>query len=156
VVSPRGTWAVWSCKQTTRATRTTGCFNKTLRVLLTKLTKRQLMHIYPCIIVPSFLQSRHFSLSVPFLNLKDFMGFHPNSSLSNIPDVAEARTTSIIRAMNWHMLIHRPDDGGSRHVWNVGPLQRDHTSIYPRKLSFSIIQFLWRPRFEPRSVAVSL
>jgi hypothetical protein len=34
-------------------------------------------------------------------------------------------------------LIHRPDDGGSTHLWNVGLLQREYTELYPRKLSSS-------------------
>jgi hypothetical protein len=42
-------------------------------------------------------------------------------------DVSEVRTTSIIR-------IHRPFDGGSTHLWNVGPLQRDYTMLHPRRL----------------------
>jgi hypothetical protein len=31
-------------------------------------------------------------------------------------------------------LIHRPDDGGSTHLWNVGQLQRDYTALHPRRL----------------------
>jgi hypothetical protein len=34
-------------------------------------------------------------------------------------------------------LQHRPDDGGSRHLWNVGLLQRDHMALCPTKLSSS-------------------
>jgi hypothetical protein len=26
--------------------------------------------------------------------------------------------------------FHRPDDGGSRHLWNIGLLQRDYTALY--------------------------
>jgi hypothetical protein len=35
------------------------------------------------------------------------------------------------------LLIHRPVDGGSTHLWNVGLLQRDYTALYPRRLSSS-------------------
>jgi hypothetical protein len=31
-------------------------------------------------------------------------------------------------------LIHRPDDGGSTHLWNVGLLQRDYTALHPTRL----------------------
>jgi hypothetical protein len=27
--------------------------------------------------------------------------------------------------------FHRPDDGGSRHLWNIGLLERDYTALYP-------------------------
>jgi hypothetical protein len=29
----------------------------------------------------------------------------------------------------------RPDDGRGKHLWNVGPLQRDYTALYPRQPS---------------------
>jgi hypothetical protein len=29
---------------------------------------------------------------------------------------------------------HRPDDGSSTHLCNVGKLQRDYTALHPRKL----------------------
>jgi hypothetical protein len=32
---------------------------------------------------------------------------------------------------------HRPDDGGSTHLWNVGLLQKEYTLLYPRRLSYS-------------------
>jgi hypothetical protein len=41
-------------------------------------------------------------------------------------------------------LIHRPEDGGSMHLWNVGILQRDYRTLYPRKLSSS-----YSPPWEP-------
>jgi hypothetical protein len=28
---------------------------------------------------------------------------------------------------------HRPDDGSSTQLWNIGPFQRDYTVIYPRR-----------------------
>jgi hypothetical protein len=34
-------------------------------------------------------------------------------------------------------LIHRPDDGGSMHLWNVSLLQWDYTALYPTKLPSS-------------------
>jgi hypothetical protein len=39
---------------------------------------------------------------------------------------------------------HRSDDGGCTHLWNVGIIQRDYTTLYPRKLSFSYSQ-PWEP-----------
>jgi hypothetical protein len=38
------------------------------------------------------------------------------------------RAASIVRA------IYRCDNGGSKHLWNVGLLQRDYTTLYPRKI----------------------
>jgi hypothetical protein len=35
----------------------------------------------------------------------------------------------------WVAYLHRPDDGSSTHFWNVG-LHRDHSALYPRRLSF--------------------
>jgi hypothetical protein len=32
---------------------------------------------------------------------------------------------------------HQPDNGGSTQLWNVGSTQRDHTALYPRRLSSS-------------------
>jgi hypothetical protein len=32
---------------------------------------------------------------------------------------------------------HCPDNGGNRHLWNVGLLQQDYMALYPRKLSSS-------------------
>jgi hypothetical protein len=34
-----------------------------------------------------------------------------------------------------YCLLHRPDDGGSTHVWNVGLLQRENTTLHHRRLS---------------------
>jgi hypothetical protein len=38
--------------------------------------------------------------------------------------------------------LHRPDDAGSAHIWNVGPFQRDYTALYSRRLS-SLHSPLW-------------
>jgi hypothetical protein len=43
-------------------------------------------------------------------------------------DLSEVSTVSIIRA------IKGPDDGGSTHFWNIGPLQRDYMALHPRRL----------------------
>jgi hypothetical protein len=43
-----------------------------------------------------------------------------------------------------YCLHHRPNDGGSKHLWNVGLLQRDYTALYPRRLSSS-----YSPPWEP-------
>jgi hypothetical protein len=44
-------------------------------------------------------------------------------------------------------LVHRPNNVGSTNFWNVGVLQRDYTSLYPRRLpssvgSHSLVPFL--------------
>jgi hypothetical protein len=44
-------------------------------------------------------------------------------------DVSEVRAASIIRAMT-----HRPDDGGSMHLWNVGRHPIKNTAVHPRRL----------------------
>jgi hypothetical protein len=31
-------------------------------------------------------------------------------------------------------VTHLLDDGDSKHLWNIGLLQRDYTALYPRKL----------------------
>jgi len=31
-------------------------------------------------------------------------------------------------------LIHRSDDGGSTHLWNVGQLKRDYTALHRKRL----------------------
>jgi hypothetical protein len=43
-----------------------------------------------------------------------------------------------------YYLHHRPDDGGSRHIWNVGLLQRGYTTRHPRRLSSSCCCWLLR------------
>jgi hypothetical protein len=48
--------------------------------------------------------------------------------ISEQTDVSEVRTASEIR------VIYRPDDGGSTHIWNVGPIQSDYTALHPRRL----------------------
>jgi hypothetical protein len=42
--------------------------------------------------------------------------------------------------------LHRPDEGGSMHLRNVGIIQRDYMVMYPRRLSShkgGILQFLY-------------
>jgi hypothetical protein len=36
---------------------------------------------------------------------------------------------------SWPTFQIRLDDGGSKHLWNVGQLLRDYTAQYPRRLS---------------------
>jgi hypothetical protein len=40
-------------------------------------------------------------------------------------------------------LSHRPDDGGTAHLWYVGLLQREYTAQFPRRLSFTLRQILF-------------
>jgi hypothetical protein len=46
-------------------------------------------------------------------------------------DILDVLAASIIRAMN------SPDDGGSKHLWDVGKLIPDHTAQHPRRESSS-------------------
>jgi hypothetical protein len=41
-------------------------------------------------------------------------------------------------------LTHRPDDGGSTHLWNVGRHRFDYTAVYPRRLWISY-SLPWEP-----------
>jgi hypothetical protein len=34
--------------------------------------------------------------------------------------------------------IHRSDDGGSMHLWNIGRLQHDYMVLHPRRLNFMV------------------
>jgi hypothetical protein len=43
-----------------------------------------------------------------------------------------------------HQGTHRPNDGGSKHLWNVGKLLLDYTEQEPRRLSSS-----YSPPWEP-------
>jgi hypothetical protein len=36
------------------------------------------------------------------------------------------------------MCENRPDDGGSKHLWNVGLVLRDYTAQYPRRLLLTL------------------
>jgi hypothetical protein len=69
--------------------------------------------------------------------------FSPDTVLSNwrtrMPGRTRGWTAFYIIAMGWMIrrwIIHRPDDGGSKHVRNVCQL-RDCTARYPRRLSSS-------------------
>jgi hypothetical protein len=46
---------------------------------------------------------------------------------------------------------HRPDEGGSKHLWNVGQLLPDYTAQYPRRLLPS-----YSPPLEPEISIVTL
>jgi hypothetical protein len=43
-------------------------------------------------------------------------------------------------------LTHRPDDGGSKDLWNVGKLLPDYTALQPKRQPFS----LWRQYVSPK------
>jgi hypothetical protein len=46
--------------------------------------------------------------------------------------------TSMKMIALWDVATHRPDDGGSKRLWNVGQHLRDYTVLYPRILLSSI------------------
>jgi hypothetical protein len=35
--------------------------------------------------------------------------------------------------------FHRPDDGRSTHLWNVGLLQRDYMELHPTNVIFNLL-----------------
>jgi hypothetical protein len=44
------------------------------------------------------------------------------------------RSVSILSAATVEAVVsHHPDDGGSKHLWNVGKLQTDYTAQHPRR-----------------------
>jgi hypothetical protein len=49
-------------------------------------------------------------------------------------DVEPCRLGVARRFKGSYCLHHRPDDGGSTHLWNVGLLKRDYTVLHPRRL----------------------
>jgi hypothetical protein len=65
---------------------------------------------------------------------------HYGHSLNCI-DVYSPRVTEKI---NRSQFIHRPEDGGSTHLWNVGILP-DYTALYPRRLPSPYLP-LWQPK----------
>jgi hypothetical protein len=42
----------------------------------------------------------------------------------------------------WVAATHRPDDGGSKDLWNVGKLLPDYTALQPRRQPSSILHIL--------------
>jgi hypothetical protein len=51
-------------------------------------------------------------------------------------DVAPCSLIEVYRRFRgaYCLLMHRPDDGGSMHLWNVLQLLRDYTAQYPKRL----------------------
>jgi hypothetical protein len=47
--------------------------------------------------------------------------------------------------LQWERLTHRPDDGGSKDLWNVGTLLPDYTALQPRRQPSS-----YSPPWEPQ------
>jgi hypothetical protein len=61
-------------------------------------------------------------------------------SLRNLASVTEQKSGIVDRRFRGDYCrnhYHRPDDGGSKHLWNAGLLPRDHMVKYPRRLSSS-------------------
>jgi hypothetical protein len=52
-------------------------------------------------------------------------------------DVSEMLTAFIIRAMSAHHSAY-PDNGGSKHLWNVGKLIRDYASVSRQTVIFTL------------------
>jgi hypothetical protein len=69
----------------------------------------------------------------PLLNLKN---------LFSITNVSEVLAASIIRAMR----THRPGDGGSKDLWNVGKLLPDYPALQPRRQPSSNLYTVLCPR----------
>jgi hypothetical protein len=49
-------------------------------------------------------------------------------------DVAPCSHVEVDRRLRCAYCLHRPGDGGSTHLWNVGTLQLDYTALHPRRL----------------------
>jgi hypothetical protein len=48
-----------------------------------------------------------------------------------------------------HLLTHRPDDGGSTHLWNVGRHRFENTAVHPRRL-WTSYSSPWEPEISHR------
>jgi hypothetical protein len=58
-----------------------------------------------------------------------------NLKMAAIWDIATCSLVQVHRLFRGaYCLHHRPDDVGSKHLWNVGKLQQDYTEQYPRRL----------------------
>jgi hypothetical protein len=82
-------------------------------------------------------------LEAAMLKLMPFMRFKVLTAASNkitaFWETAPCSLVEVGRRFRYayclhHRDIHRPDNGGSTHLWNVGLLQREHMALYPRKL----------------------
>jgi hypothetical protein len=62
-------------------------------------------------------------------------------------DVALCSLVEVYR----HFTTYRPDDGGSKHLWNVGKLLPDYTAQHPRRHSFSYLP-PWEPEILPNVI----
>jgi hypothetical protein len=51
----------------------------------------------------------------------------------------------------WWVVTHRPDDGGSKDLWNVGKLLPDYTALQPRRKPSS-----YSPPWEPQILLIQL
>jgi hypothetical protein len=51
-------------------------------------------------------------------------------------NVSSCSNVEIVRCFRGPYCLHhhRPDDGGSMYLWNVGKFQRDYTALHPRRL----------------------
>jgi hypothetical protein len=64
-------------------------------------------------------------------------------------DVAPCSHVEVDRRFRGAYCLHHqgddgPDDGGSTHLWNVGPLQRNYTALHSRRL-YTSYPPLWEP-----------
>jgi hypothetical protein len=48
------------------------------------------------------------------------------------------------------LAVNHPDDGGSKHLWNDGLLEREYTALYLRRLSSS-----YSPPWEPKISSIN-
>jgi hypothetical protein len=56
-------------------------------------------------------------------------------------DVAACSLVEIYRRFRGAYFLHRPDDGGSKHLWNVGLFLPDCLAQHPRRQSSSAVSF---------------
>jgi hypothetical protein len=87
----------------------------------------------------AILQTNHLIINRKHVNKNRWLKFRV------FWDVAPCSHVAVDRRFRREYCLyhHRPDDGGSAHVWSVGQLQREYTAIHVRRLNF--IPLPWEP-----------
>jgi hypothetical protein len=71
----------------------------------------------------------------------------PTACVRVIKDLASYVQFEVLTAVSMKiaMSTHRPDDGGSKDLWNVGKLLPDYTVLQPRRQAIvSYVHFIQR------------
>jgi hypothetical protein len=72
-----------------------------------------------------------------YMKMKAFLDVTPYSVVE-----VERSFRGVYSAIKSWGFIHRPDDGDSTLLWNVGLLQRNYTAIYPRRQSIYAVSYI--------------